>query len=169
MDITKDVQGVAVYGEFARPNATTQVIVTPDGYDSDGNVVTMNIVRRTVTTDSPRKQWRFSTVPEADEATIRTLVANGGSAADKETYCDERMRYASSLFDQLTRGDWTLINEPILIEVSKIDLDAIRASKTPTKLLYRVTQSRSALGFPSDLVNTEVAPRSVTATVSSTL
>lgn len=169
MDITKDVQGVAVYGEFARPNATTQVIVTPDGYDSDGNVVTMNIVRRTVTTDSPRKQWRFSTVPEADEATIRTLVASGGSAADKEVYCDERMRYASSLFDQLTRGDWTLINEPILIEVSKIDLDAIRASKTPTKLLYRVTQSRSALGFPSDLVNSEVAPRSVTATVSSTL
>lgn len=169
MDVTKDVQGVAVYGEFARPNATTQVIITPDGYDSDGNLVAMHILRRTVTTDSPRKQWRFSTIPEAEEATIRALVASGGSAADKETYCDERMRYASSLFDQLTRGDWTLINDPILVEVSKIDLDAIRASKTPTKLLYRITQSRSAAGYPSDLVNTEVAPRPVPATISSTL
>jgi len=169
MDITKDVQGVAVYVEFARPNATTQVIMTPDGYDNDGSVVSMRIIRRTVTSDNPRKQWRFSTIPEADEATIRTLVANGGSAADKEAYCDERMRYASSLFDQLTRGDWTLINEPILVEVSKTDLDVIRQSKTPTKLLYRVNQSRTAVGYPSDLVNLEVAPRPIPATVSSTL
>lgn len=167
MDITKDVQGVGIYAEFARSGATTQIIITPQGYDEDGREVSMYVVRRTVTTDNPRKQWKFSVLPEADE----TLVANvkHDPEAHKEAYCDDRFRYASSLFDQLLRGDWVLINEPILVEVSKIDLSSVRQSKTPTKLLYRVTQSRTAKGYPSDLVNVEVAIPTSSATVSSSI
>lgn len=157
MDVTKDVQGIALYGEFARSNATTQIIVTPDGFDSNGNEVQMHLIRRTVTDTSPRKQWRFSAMPPADP--IHQIMAEASLGLDqgKEEYCDRRMRYASTLFDQLMRGDWTLIGEPLLIEVSKIDLDNIRAVKTPTKLLYRITQSRTAKGFPTDLVNPTIA------------
>jgi hypothetical protein len=71
----------------------------------------------------------------------------------KELSCDDRMRYASNLFDQIMRGDWLLVSDPILVEVSKTDLDAIRQSKTPTKLLYRITQSRLAKGYPAEIVN----------------
>lgn len=155
MDITKSVQGVALYAEFVRSGATTQVIVTPDGFDSDGKTVPMNIVRRTVTTDNPRKQWKFSTLVESDP--IMKLIASGITQDEaKETYTDNRMKYASSLFDQIMRGDWLLVGDPIPVEISKIDLDAIRQAKTPTKLLYRITQCRTALGYPADLVNLEV-------------
>lgn len=153
MDITKSVQGVALYGEFARSGATTQIIITPKGYDSNGAEVGMYVVRRTVTTDNPRKQWRFSGLISPNP--IMQIAAEKGITIDaaKEEYTDEMMRYASSLFDQISRGDWLLVGDPILVEVSKIDLDAISKSKTPTKLLYRITQCRTAQGYPADLVN----------------
>lgn len=161
MDLGKSVQGVALYGEFSRMGATTQIIITPDGYDSEGNEVTMNVIRRTVTTSSPRKQWRFSSLVATD--TIPFLMHDKGMTLEqaKEAYCDERMRYASGLFDQLMRGDWTLVGDPILVEVSKIDLDAVRANKTPTKLIYRINQSRTAQGYPADLVNETPTPAAV--------
>jgi len=113
MDLGKSVQGVALYGEFARMGATTQIIVTPDGYDSEGNEVPMNIIRRTVTTSSPRKQWRFSSLVATDP--ISTIIRDKGLSMDeaKEAYCDERMRYASGLFDQLVRGEWLLVGEGV--------------------------------------------------------
>lgn len=153
MDISKSVQGVAVYGEFTRSGATTQIIISPDGYDNEGNEVAMNVIRRTITTTSPRKQWRFSSLVATTP--IPELERDKGLSLEqaKEEYCDERMRYASSLFDQIQRGDWLLAGDPILVEVSKTDLDAIRQSKTPTKLLYRINQSRTAKGYPTDLVN----------------
>jgi len=167
MDITKEVQGVGIYAEFARSGATTQIIITPDGYDNEGSQVRMNVIRRTVTTTNPRKQWRFSALPEGSEEVIRSVATDATDEA-KEAYCDERMRYASALFDQIMRGDWVLINDPILVEVSKTDLDVVRQSKTPTKLIYRINQSRTAKGYPTDLVNDEVAVPVPAATVSST-
>lgn len=155
MDITKSVQGVALYAEFVRSNATTQIIITPDGFDSEGSVVSMTAVRRTVTTDNPRKQWKFSTLLVSSDPILK-LAATGLTMEEaKETYTDIRMKYASSLFDQIVRGDWLLIGDPIPVEISKIDLDAIRHGKAPTKLLYRITQCRTALGYPADLVNIE--------------
>jgi hypothetical protein len=153
VDITKSVQGVAVYAEFARSGATTQIIVTPQGFDLDGKEVPAHIVRRTVSTDNPRKQWKFTGVVKSDP--IMQIAATKSVSMDeaKELACDDRMRYAASLFDQIMRGDWLLIGEPVLVEVSKTDLDAINKSKTPTKLLYRITQSRIAKGYPTEIVN----------------
>lgn len=151
-DKEKAVQGVAVYAEFARNGATTQVIVTPDGYSSNGNVVPATIVRRTVSEHTPKKQWRFSRLTNGDSH-LESFVSSGDEY--KTRYADERLRYASNLFHQLLVGDWALVKKPILLEVSKIDLDSIALSKTPTKMIYRINQSRSALDFPADLVNTE--------------
>jgi hypothetical protein len=161
VDISKSVQGVGLYAEFARFNATTQVIITPTGYNSDGDEVPMHIVRRTVTTTSPRKQWRFSTLVQPPHPILQ-LASEAGITIDaaKELYCDEALRYASSLFDQLSRGDWLIVGDPILVEVSKTDLDAVKVAKTPTKLLYRINQCRIAQGYPADLVN-ETTPATV--------
>ena len=152
MDVSKSVQGVAVYAEFHRNGATTQIIITPRGYDLDGKEVSSYIVRRTVSADNPRKQWRFSALTSPDP--IMQIAAEKGVNIDeaKELAVDESMRYASSLFDQVVRGEWALVGDPILVEVSKVDLDSVRQSKTPTKLLYRITQSRTAKGYPADLV-----------------
>lgn len=149
MDKDKAVQGVGVYAEFARPGATTQIILVPEGYTNEGTVVSANVIRRTITENTPKKQWKFSRLPEA---------SGFGDVNDsnKILYADERMRYASSLFDQLLRGDWKMVKKPVLVEVSKKDYDSIYVSKTPTKLLYRISQSRVALDFPAELINTVV-------------
>lgn len=147
MDTTKAVQGVAVYYEFARSGATTQIIVTPDGYTSADALVPATIVRRTVTTTSPKKQWRFSRLANAE-------ITGDLNDEGIEAYTETRMKYASTLFDQLISGSWQLVKSPILIEASKKDYDSIASSKTPTKMIYRISQSRAALDFPDELINT---------------
>jgi len=144
LDKDKEVQGVAVYAEFARENATTQIIVTPDGYDNDGLEVTATIIRRTITATTPKKQWKFSQLASTGAQEFST----------KDEYVEYRMRYATVLFDQLSRGDWKLVKKPILIEISKKDYDSIKLRKTPTKIIYRISQSRLALDFPAELINT---------------
>ena len=146
LDKDKEVQGVAVYAEFARSGATTQIIITPEGYTNGGVKVPASIIRRTVTDTTPKKQWKFSRLANTD---LRVH-----SDADKVPYSDDRMKYARTLFDQLLSGSWALVKQPVLIEASKKDYDDIQISKTPTKMIYRISQSRVALDFPADLIQT---------------
>jgi hypothetical protein len=149
MDMDKDVQGVGIYAEFARNDATTQIIVCPDGYDNTGRLIGLSVVRRVITAKNPKKPWRF---------TILEAESGGGTIMDteKDSYCAKRMAVPATLFDQILAGDWKMVGEPILLEVSKKDLDDIGVKKTPTKLLYRAMQSRSALGFPENLINSTI-------------
>jgi hypothetical protein len=146
-DLAKDVQGVAVYAEFTRAGAASQVIIVPEGYDNEGRLIGLSIVRRVVTTDSPKKPWRFAILAAPPNA--GDPVAN----ADKDAYCATRMAVPATLFDQLATGGWVMVRQPILLEASKKDMDDIGMKKTPAKLLYRVSQSRTALGFPEALLN----------------
>ena len=148
LDKDKEVQGVAVYAEFARMGATTQIIITPEGYTSGGVKVPASIIRRTVTETTPKKQWKFSRLASSD---LRVH-----SDDDKAAYANDRMKYAATLFDQLLSGSWSLVKKPVLIEASKKDYDDIHISKTPTKMIYRISQSRVALDFPADLIQTGI-------------
>lgn len=146
LDKEKAVQGVAVYAEFARPGATTQIIITPEGYTNDRVRVPATIIRRTISEGTPKKQWRFTRLANTD----RRIHSDD----DKIPYAEDRLRYAVTLFEQLMSGGWALVKKPILIEASKKDYDDIRMSKTPTKMIYRISQSRAALDFPADLIQT---------------
>lgn len=142
----KEVQAVAVYAEFSRPGATTQVIITPEGYTNGGALVPATIIRRTVTETTPKKQWKFTR--------LGNTALRVESDEDKAPYADDRMKYAGTLFDQLLAGSWTLVKQPVLIEASKKDYDDILVTKTPTKMIYRISQSRAALDFPDNLIQT---------------
>lgn len=147
MEKGKAVQGVALYGEFSRLHATTQMVILPDGYTSEGNLVNATIMRRTVTKHSPKKQWRF------DRLASTELQISDDESKAAAGY--DRMQYAATLFEQLIRGEWKLVKKPILVEVSMKDYDTIRDGKTPTKLIYRISQSRNALDYPEDLIQTD--------------
>jgi hypothetical protein len=147
LDKEKAVQGVAVYGEFSRRGATTQMIITPDGYTSNGTMVPATVIRRTITTHTPKKAWKFSR--------LATAEVISGLEPVKEDYAAHRLRYASSLFDQLLSGGWTIVRKPVLVEMSRKDADDINQMKTPTKMIYRISQSRTALDFPEDLIQTD--------------
>jgi hypothetical protein len=150
LDKEKEVQGVAVYAEFRRAGSTTMVLITPDGYRTDGAPVAAAVMRRVISRHTPRRQWRTSSL-SWQEINRRDAMP----LADQEQcdqFADARMAWCRSLFDGLINGGWQMVAKPILVEVTKADLDLIAYSKTPTKVIYRINQSRTALGYPAEVV-----------------
>lgn len=158
MDSTKAVQGVAVYAEFVRPNATTQIIIAPRGFTDKDEKTSARIVRRTITDENPRKQWRFSALYDSTSVSATTAPVGYPAALEgwMEEQADAQLRYAVTLFDQLMRGGWLLVGEPLLVEASKEDLGLMAAGKAPTKMLYRIGLCRTAKGYPENIVNANV-------------
>lgn len=144
----KDVQGIALYAQLHKPGAMAQLLITPDGYDETGERVFASLYRRIVTASSPKKQWRSSTVRSTDPEGYDFEVSH-----DRATFAEKRLNFAVQLFDSLLSGKWELHKEPIYLEVSKKDLTDIKVAKTPTKLIYRINQSREALSFETEIPN----------------
>jgi len=148
LDATKDVQGIALYAEFRKPGAMMQIIITPDGYAADGKEVPASLWRRVTTPLTPKKQWRNSAL---SWRAISDLNGEQLANAMKETFTENRMSFATQLFDGIKNGGWEITKEPILIETSKKDLEDVKQSKTPNKMLYRINQTKTALGFPAEI------------------
>lgn len=148
IDKEKDVQGIALYAQFHKPGAMCQIIVTPDGYDESGELIPSSLYRRVVTTYSPKKQWRSSTVRTGEVVNI-----DFENADHRAWVAEQRLGFAGQLFDSILSGKWETHKDPIFLEVSKKDLTDIRVGKTPTKLMYRINQSREALNFETDIPN----------------
>lgn len=148
LDKEKDVQGIALYAQFHKSGAMSQLIVTPDGYNETGSEVPSSLYRRVITTYSPKKQWRSSFIRSGE-----VLNVDFESADHRAWLAEQRLGFAGQLFDSLLSGKWELHKEPIYLEVSKKDLTDVHSGKTPTKLMYRINQSREALGFETEIPN----------------
>lgn len=146
LDKEKDVQGIALYAQLHKPGAMAQLLITPDGYDESGEKIYASLYRRIVTEATPKKQWRSSNIRTKDVEGYDFEVSH-----DRERFAEERLNFAVQLFDSLLAGKWELHKEPIYLEVSKKDLTDIRSAKTPTKLMYRINQSREAMGFETEI------------------
>lgn len=148
LDTTKDVQGIALYAEFRKPGAMMQIIITPDGYNTEGKQVPAALWRRVVTPSTPKKQWRSSNI------TPKPLSDLNGEKLDndkKEEFTQTRLTFAEQLFDGIRNGGWTLMKESLFIEASKKDLDDVALGKSPNKLIYRINQTRDSQGFPAEI------------------
>lgn len=146
------VQGVAIYAEFRKPGETMQIILTPDAYTTTGELMPMTLVRRVVTPETPKKQWRNTTLQNTP---LKEMLDNGVTTlADesKDEFTEQRMRHATHYFDRIISGGWAIEQKPILLEMSKHDADDLAKGKTPNKIIYRVGISRKALGFPENLI-----------------
>jgi hypothetical protein len=148
LDATKDVQGIALYAEFRKPGAMMQILITPDGYANDGKEVPASLYRRVTTPLTPKKQWRSSGL---SWRAVSELNGEALANDNKEKFVETRMSFATQLFDGIKTGGWILTNETLFIETSKKDLDDVKLSKTPNKMLYRINQTRTALGFPAEI------------------
>lgn len=148
LDKNADVQGVGVYVEMTKTNAgvqsTAQLFVFPDGYDTKGVLHGMVVGRRVVSAESPKKPWRYTALdPNPEDLKV--------ADDEREAFVEKRMALPSELLNMYVSGGWEMVKEPILIEVSRKDWDDLDEDKTPTKFIYRVTQSRADLGFPAEL------------------
>jgi len=145
------VVGKALYLEFRRAGETNQVIITPEAINAAGKYVPITTYRRRISASNPRKTWKqMSTVfrSEIDPATNK-LVALGREHA-LATVAD-RISYTDNLFNQLVTSGWSVYKQPIVVEVTEDDLEDIRLSKTPYKILGRITRCRRTLNFGESL------------------
>jgi hypothetical protein len=145
------VVGKALYLEFRRAGETNQVIITPEAINAAGKYVPITTYRRRISASSPRKTWKqMSTMfkSEVDPMTNK-LVALGREHA-LATVAD-RISYTDNLFNQLINAGWAVHKQPITVEVTLEDLEDIRMSKTPYKILGRITRCRRALNFGEPL------------------
>jgi hypothetical protein len=146
LDIEKPIQGVSVYAEFAKPGYRTELFITPDGFSNEGKVVPAKIFSRITSADKPKKVWQQYTVQLAED-----MAKVGETPLDetmREDYVAKRLAHLENVFVGLIANEWQIVKEPVLIETSKNDLSEIAESKTPVKIIYRINQSRKALGFP---------------------
>jgi hypothetical protein len=120
------------------------LILTPDGFTEEGRQVNATMYRRVITSYAPKRQWRSTPLIAVDLA--RPLPT--GDQFRRNRLAEERMLTLKMTLEQIVHQGWTLVKEPVFVEVSKRDLTDVEKRKTPAKIVYRINQSRKALGFP---------------------
>ncbi len=149
LDKEKPIQGVSVYAELVKPGFRTELFITPDGFTPTGDLVPAKIYRRVVSKDKPKKLWQQTTVQFVED--MAKVGEKDLDLSTKDNYVHKRLEHLSAIFAGLVEGDWKLEKEPILIETSQNDLVEIGKNETPIKVVYRINQSRKALGFPAEI------------------
>jgi hypothetical protein len=144
-DPEKKVQGCALYVEMksnSRDDSFYQFFLTPDGVNEEGGFVRAQMFKRRLTADAPKKQWRNAWLRSellAEEMAELSMVQDAHNVKRFDTV-------ASTLHRLMVH--YTLVNKPFFVEVSKKDLSDIGIGKTPIKVVYRIGQTRKAMGFP---------------------
>lgn len=146
------VIGKALYLELRKGGETQQVIFTPEGISASNRYVPITTYRRRINAANPRKTWKqMSTVFQSERTPEGQIVPLGKEHA-LATVVD-RIGFTNNLFDQLITQGWTVHKQPIAVEVTVEDLEDIRLSKTPYKILGRITRCRRTLNFGESLFN----------------
>lgn len=139
----KEVQGLAVYGEFRLNDETRQIIITPDGYTSEGVFVDMKMHRRTVSAKAPRSQWKTNTCPDLNDLMLPKY---------SPAWAQKRIEmYFGDILNKTALIGWAPVGPALVVEVSRKDMTDISRFATPTKIIYRIQVSRAAAGYPTDL------------------
>jgi hypothetical protein len=145
------VVGKALYLELRTGLQTYQMLLTPDGISSNGRAVPATMYRRQISSAKPRRAWKTYSLPSLSLNAFGTY-----ETVDKDNAlqnADSRVGYMASTFSQLKSYGYTLYKQPLLIEVSQEDLESIRLSKTPYKILGRITRVRRTLGFGEFIIS----------------
>jgi hypothetical protein len=167
MNYEHEVQGTAVYLELRKHGFTTQVIVTPDGFGATEGLVSSTFFRRTLSSHESRKKWRayvnrLDSMTEKyilelqDPTTSTSLKSEYNSQLSKERVVARYKPLHEYISNMNSKGYKLVKDTPIYIEITKEDLSQISTGSLPTKVWSRVKSSRIALGFPENLVTTDI-------------
>lgn len=142
------VVGKGIYLEFVKTaySMTTQVLILPEGMSTSHKVVPMTMFSRRLTKSSPRRTWRQA-------AAFGTMSGKPISSVPTEELIDNTLSFMRPIFYSLQTNNWVLYKQPILIEVTREDLEHARNGKTPYKALSRAWKVRKALGFPAEYLH----------------
>jgi hypothetical protein len=139
-DPEKKVQGTALYVEFKNEyQQILQMFITPDGWNELGNFAVSRAYYRRLSLSQPKKQWKT-------QALQRSLV-DPVSGTTSEAHREERLLTLSWFMKRVSISS-TIVGKPFFVEVSQKDLTDITQGKTPTKVVHRINQTRTALSYP---------------------
>ena len=147
------VVGHAVYLEFVRAGITTQVILMPEATGTSHSRARMTMYRRRIT-KHVRKTWKSSIAGTTSFEMITTPT--GADAPTRDEIVDRLLTFIQPLLRSLTTNEYVLYGKPIVVEVTAEDVEQARLHKTPYKVISRITKTRKALGFPSDIVHWDI-------------
>jgi hypothetical protein len=107
--------------------------------------------RRQISKLKPRRAWKTYSLPALP---VNSFGAYDQAASKDEAtnIVDSRLSYMATTFTQLNSFHYKLYKQPLFIEVAQEDLESIRLSKTPYKILGRITRVRRTLGFGEFIV-----------------
>lgn len=162
MDKNKNtVLGKALYLEFRRDKYTLQLILTPEALDENGEYQPITLMRRQISSFSPRKTWRFDNAGNSAKQERKDAVLGLGSEFKEITdlttakfLSKNSLQFVKPLLSQVFHQGWKLEKQPVAVEFSLEDLMLIREQNTPQGLIRRVLRSRDALGFDKNLFAT---------------
>ena len=142
------VVGKGIYLEFVKtmPTMTTQILILPEGVTTSHKTVPMTMFSRRLTTFSPRRTWRQSSA-------YSTMSGKPISSVPTEELIDNALAFMRPIFYSLQTNDWSLYKQPVLVEVTREDLEHARNGKTPYKVLSRAWKVRKSLGFPAEYLH----------------
>lgn len=139
-----DLQGVGAYFEYRSPNVETgqalQLIFTPEGYTPTLQRVSPRGFYRYLTKYSSRPVWRSSGVnlDAIDFQEVSSVLNEIGGFLNRATY-----------------GAYTLVEKPLLFELSKRDMSSIASRKLPPRINIKIKSLRQAYGYPDQVVPEE--------------
>lgn len=139
-DPEKKVQGTALYAEFKNEyQQIFQMFITPDGWNELGVFAVARVYYRRLSASQPKKQWKV-------QALQRSLV-DPVTGATSEEHREERLQTLAWFMKRVSISS-TIIGKPFFVEVSQKDLTDVTQGKTPTKVVHRINQTRTALSYP---------------------
>ena len=146
---SNQVMGKALYMELRNGGQTYQLMLTPDGFATDGRYVPATIYRRQISASKPRRAWKTIALPSIKVNAFGAFdkVPHGEAIAEAEN----RMKHMYQVISRLKDYGYKLYKKAIIVEVSAEDMNDIRQSKTPYKVLGRITRVRRTLGFSENL------------------
>ena len=139
-DPEKKVQGTALYAEFKNEyQQIFQMFITPDGWNEHGNFSIARAYYRRLSVSQPKKQWKTQT--------IKRELVDPVTGATTESQREDRIETLAWLMKRVSISS-TIVGKPFFVEVSQKDLTDVSNSKTPTKVVHRINQTRIALSYP---------------------
>ncbi len=154
------IVGKGLYLEFVPTtpksgNPVLQLLFTPEGFDEKGAYTPFCLHSRTISENSPRKQWRVTKCGTDN----KELLASGepvGQVKAQELAVQMLERFEMSvqkaIFPKGTDAEWSLRSKPIAVEITSFDLLEVTEYNAPAPALRRIQKCRVALDFPEKLV-----------------
>lgn len=150
----------ALYMELRDGAYTYQLVAIPDAVSQDKTkVYKAGLIHRRVSQWSPRKNWKFSNAYTQSDTYERDPMGDLVQLENADEFVAKRLdagNIVESISTLATRG-YKLTKNAFAVEMSEKDYQAYDSYKMSPDLYRRITRSRTAFDYPTEVFDTPQA------------